>query len=123
MNWKYGMEDFEHPKICPKTLRPFHKEKKENSIQEENLSLKEYKYFEAFVFKYEKLPTVDELILFYYNRIVESGKCKTLPYMVAKWAKQLIEDYQHYFNSSNIKKIKTVFNEFREVEKRKKAES
>jgi hypothetical protein len=69
------------------------------------------------------MPTVDELILFYYNRYVESGKIQTLPLMVEKWAKNLIESYQPHFDTSSIKIIKKVFNEYREVEKRIKVES
>lgn len=42
-NWKYGMEDFEHPKINPNTLRPIHAQK--NEVEQKDLTLKEYKYF------------------------------------------------------------------------------
>lgn len=79
------MEEIEHiSKICPKTLRPYHNIDK---IKEEEPAqlLKECKYFEAFVFKYEKIPNADELILFLYNRYVEAGKYTTLPFMTKKW--------------------------------------
>lgn len=75
------------------------------------------------MFKYDKLPTVDELILFYYNRHVVSGKHSTLPCVVAKWSNRLIEEYQPHFESLSVKKVKRVLNEFREVEKRIKVES
>jgi hypothetical protein len=49
------------------------------------------------VFKYEKLPTVDELIVFLYNRFVEGKKFVTLPFQAEKWANRLIEDYKPHF--------------------------
>jgi hypothetical protein len=96
-NWKYGLIDEEKEvKICPKTLRPFSKEGQEKQVKPVG-DLNEYKYFEAFVFKYEKLPTVDELIVFLYNRFVEGKKFVTLPFQVEKWANRLIEDYKPHF--------------------------
>lgn len=56
-NWKYGLDNIDHTtKLCPKTLRPFFVE---NKIKDESQTLKEHKYLEDFVFKYDKLPAVD----------------------------------------------------------------
>ena len=121
-NWKYGLEDVSHQaKVCPKTLRPYHIE---NQIKEESPAqvLKDFKHFEEFVFKYEKLPTLDELIVFFYNRYVEAGKCKTLPFKVSVWAELLIEEYRPHFDSLSVKKVKRVFNESRTIDKRIKME-
>lgn len=118
INWQYGLADVSHEtKICSKTLRPY---RVENSIKEESAgkALREYKYFEEFVFKYEKLPTVDELVVFLYNREVEAGKCKTLPFKVREWAEELISEYKPHFDSLSVKKAKRVFNESRVIEKR-----
>jgi hypothetical protein len=51
-NWKYGLDNVEHKtKVCSKTLRPY---LVENLIKEDSpvQVLKEFKYFEEFVFKY-----------------------------------------------------------------------
>lgn len=32
------------------------------------------------------MPTLDELILFYYNRYVQANKKNTLPFLTEKWA-------------------------------------
>lgn len=122
-NWHYGLGNVEHStKICPKTLRPYlvqNKIKEENPAQE----LKDFKYFEQFVFKYDKMPTVDELVVFLYNRYVEAGKCKTLPFQVLGWVEQLIEEYRPQFESVSVKKAKRVLNESRTISKRMKLEA
>ncbi len=69
------------------------------------------------------MPTVDELILFYYNRYVDACKTDTLPFMVEKWARGLIEEYKPHFELLSVKKVKKVLNEFRPVEKRVKVET
>lgn len=49
-----------------------------------------FKQFEAFLVKYETIPTYEELILFFYNRYVEGSKKTTLPFLTEKWTKDLI---------------------------------
>ena len=39
-----------------------------------------------YVQKYEKKPELTELIIFYYNRIIEGGKKTTLPFLTEKWS-------------------------------------
>ncbi len=121
-NWQYGLANIPHDtKICAKTLRPY---RLENGIKEESgRVLREFKYFEEFVFKYEKLPSVDELMVFLYNREVETGKCKTLPFKLREWAEELINEYKPHFDSLSVKKVKRVFNESRAMDKRIKLEA
>ena len=48
--------------------------------------LKGRKYFEQFLFKYNRMPNAEELVLFYYNRYVIGKKKNTLPFQVKGWA-------------------------------------
>jgi len=41
-----------------------------------------HKYFAEFIIKHGKLPNYDELLVFYFNRYIDSGKIKTLPFMM-----------------------------------------
>lgn len=52
--------------------------------------------------KYNKVPTVDELIVFYYNRYVIANKKATLPLMTKKWAEEFVEDYSKALEESKI---------------------
>jgi hypothetical protein len=122
VSWQYGLADVPHEvKICGKTLRPFHVE---NGVKEgsDEKVLREVKYFEEFLFKYEKVPNVDELVLFLYNRYVESKKYKTLPFKVREWAESLIEEYKPHMESLGAKEAKRVFNGSRVIAKRIKME-
>ena len=40
------------------------------------------------------MPNQDELIIFYYNRMIVWGKNKTLPFMTYKWAEELLVTHQ-----------------------------
>ena len=60
------------------------------------------KYFEAFLKKYKKMPTKDELILFYYNRVVLAGKKGTLPYMTETWAERLVAEYKEVLETNKL---------------------
>lgn len=55
--------------------------------------IKGRKYLEGFWRKYNKMPTIDELIVFYYNRYVIANKKNTLPFMTKQWAEQFIQEY------------------------------
>lgn len=96
ISWAYGLKVYEKhvTKINPKTFRP--QSTYGNRVWEEVIEdefkipvkemLKGRKYFENFMLKYHKVPTVDELILFYYNRYVIGNKKSTLPLMTRLWA-------------------------------------
>ena len=103
ISWEYGLKTFEKEDItiCPKTFRPL---SSSNGEQWEVRAEKIYKmnsgqlfkgrrYLQDFLVKYKKLPTHDELILFYYNRMVMSGKKPTLPFLTNSWTEQIISEY------------------------------
>ena len=39
------------------------------------------------------MPNRDELITFYYNRYIVSGKTKTLPFLTNQWVEELLTQY------------------------------
>lgn len=95
VNWAYKLIEYEPTiiKICPKTMRPFftvnnnkwdEKAEKAFSVPVEKM-MKGQKYYEGFIEKHKKIPTKDEIILFYYNRYVMAEKCNTLPYLTDRW--------------------------------------
>ena len=51
------------------------------NVTDVNVLFKGCKYMENYVLKYQKLPEFIELLLFYHNRYVESGKAPTLPFL------------------------------------------
>ncbi len=100
IEWGYGLKDFDddHVDVCPVTLRPFYYVKegtwedaafKKFNIKPKNL-YRGCKYFMGFVQKHEKLPTLEELLIFYFNRYIEAGKCGTLPYLTRRWASDVV---------------------------------
>lgn len=72
--------------------------------------------------KYEKLPEVDELMLFYHNRYVESGKMKTLPYLVKFWAEGLSKKFNEVAHRYEIFEIVAILNRTRRIGDRKEVE-
>lgn len=98
INWCYGLqeyiEDENMKKINPKTFRL--QSRYGNKTWEQKLEekyklqvvnmFKGRKYFQNFLLKYNEMPTLDELILFYYNRYVQANKKNTLPFLTEKWA-------------------------------------
>ena len=44
-----------------------------------------FKYYQFFLRKHLKIPTKEELMIFYYNRYVIGGKKDTLPYLIERW--------------------------------------
>ena len=52
--------------------------------------------------KFKKLPTKDELIIFYYNRYVVGNKKDTLPFLVEIWAQEFVEEYTAAFQEFNL---------------------
>lgn len=53
-----------------------------------------HKFFQEFVLKHERLPNYDELLIFYFNRYIESGKYSTLPYLTKQWTQDIIDDHK-----------------------------
>lgn len=44
--------------------------------------------------KYKRYPiSADELAIFFYNRVIHSGKEASLPFLTEKWTRQFIEKY------------------------------
>jgi hypothetical protein len=74
------------------------------------------------VLKYEKLPQVDELLVFYYNRYVESGKMATLPYMVRFWAEGLAERFNKVASRYEMMEIVSILNRTRRIGYRRDVE-
>ena len=58
-----------------------------------NQLFKGCKYMENYVLKYEKLPEYVELLLFYHNRYIESGKAPTLPFLTVLWTRELAQKF------------------------------
>ena len=73
--------------------------------------------------KHKKLPTRDELAVFYYNRYVESGKIKTLPFLTEQWIDQLLQRYSAVFPAeTDIKEVIGTLKQSRAIEHRKAME-
>ena len=104
VDWAYKLTEYEKVRIpiCPRTMRPYmnsHEERWDEHAEKcfsipVDQMIKGQRYFEQFVIKYEKLPTKDELILFYYNRYVVAGKKTTLPYKIEQWSEEVIEEFE-----------------------------
>jgi hypothetical protein len=76
----------------------------------------------GFVQKHEKLPTVDELITFYFNRYIEAGKSTILPFLAQRWAFDVIEVYRPHFEKLEISSIIEIFNKYNPIDQRCAAE-
>ena len=110
VNWAYGLTEYPPEKIHinPQTFRPQYKFKNETwedvAAKKYEMPVKKmlkgYKYYESFLHKYNKIPTKDELILFYYNRYVIAGKVNTLPYKIEMWAENIIDNYVPVFETT-----------------------
>lgn len=121
VNWAYGLKEAkefndEEYKICPKTLRLFStyqnnkwdsEVEKKYQVPAKNL-FKGRKYFESFLRKYKRIPTKDELILFYYNRYVVRSKSSTLPYLTEVWAERIVTEYTKVLTQNNITVAKAI---------------
>lgn len=117
VNWKYGLKEYEpeHIQICPATFRPLSKVDGKNweSVAQKNYKMSPEelfsgrKYFQAFLQKYGVFPSRDELILFFYNRLVVHGKSSTLPYLTSAWAKQILSEYKELMSAEkvNVKEV------------------
>ena len=55
-----------------------------------------------YIQKYEKKPELIELIIFYYNRIIEGGKKNTLPFLTQTWSEELCEKFLKSAEGYNI---------------------
>ena len=112
VNWKYGLKQLkqfndEHLKICPKTLRLYYDKNWESAA--ENVYkvastdlFKGRKYFIGFLSKYKRMPTKEQLILFYYNRYVVTNKIGTLPYLTEEWSERILSGYTKVMEQNKI---------------------
>ncbi len=73
---------------------------------------------EEFIIKHKKIPNHHEIAVFYYNRYVESGKRKTLPYLTNAWINDLLNKYQIAFKDLTIQEIISSLKESRALTKR-----
>lgn len=60
---------------------------------------------EEYVLKYRKMPSHIELLLFFFNRCVESGKRRTLPYLLEEWTQILIERFAEVAEKVHIDEV------------------
>jgi hypothetical protein len=74
------------------------------------------------VVKHKKLPSRDELAIFYYNRYVEAGKISTLPFLTEQWIGQLLQKYSAAFAETTIKEVIDTLKQSRAIEQRKAME-
>lgn len=133
INWCYGLEHYPTVvNICPKTLRPYYNveggtwvdsAKKSFKVDDINKLFKGCKYIEQYIIKYKKKPVANELILFYYNRYVEAGSYKTLPYQAEAWTHELLAKYEVAFPEGyDIEKIVELLEKSRCIEVREQLE-
>lgn len=129
VNWCYGVnqEDKSYVEFNPKTLRPFYRVKGEKwdecakktfNVADINELFKGCKYIENYVIKYEKLPEVIELILFYYNRYVEAGKKETLPYLTEYWTAELAGKFNKAAEGKTVQEVLKIVELTRPIDKR-----
>ena len=86
--------------------------------------LKGQKYYEGFIEKHKKIPTKDEVILFYYNRYVLADKCNTLPYLTDRWVEEICGEYNKVITETkhSVEQIIHILDKSRPIEIRKKME-
>ena len=75
-----------------------------------------------FIEKYEKKPEPIEMMIFYYNRIVESGKKKTLPFLTQIWTEELCMKFLKAAETYNIQQTLEVIKKSQSIENRIKIE-
>ena len=132
INWCYGLkEDKSKVQFNPKTLRPFYTV--EGRVWEEvalecfkvekiNQLFSGCKLMINYIEKYEKKPEPIEMMIFYYNRIVEGGKKKTLPFLTEIWTKELCEKFLKAAEAYNIQQTLEVIKKSQSIENRIKIE-
>ena len=134
VNWAYELHDYKSVKIqiSPRTMRPCYRVN--NKVWEEvametfsvpvNKMMSGMKYYQNFLEKHGKIPTKDELIIFYYNRYVVANKKSTLPYLTERWAGEVISDYNEAFEISkcSVKEAVEIINSSMSIVKREEFE-
>eukprot|EP00475_Leptophrys_vorax_P032537 TRINITY_DN5031_c0_g1_i1.p1 TRINITY_DN5031_c0_g1~~TRINITY_DN5031_c0_g1_i1.p1 ORF type:complete len:841 (-),score=220.30 TRINITY_DN5031_c0_g1_i1:2410-4932(-) len=139
VEWAYGIEEFKVPAIdvCLATCRPFSvvdgtswvecAEESALKLFKENVSvenmLSTYKAFGTFVGKYGKYPSLDELIVFVYNRYVVHGRRSTLPHQTVELISRTQEDFNKTIKTLLPVEAAARFNASVSREKRKVLES
>jgi hypothetical protein len=82
------------------------------------------KYIQEFILKYKQKPNLAELAVFCYNRLVESGKKNTLPFLGKEWMEYLLGQYEAaYPQDATIKDIVQILKKSRTVESRLQLET
>jgi len=116
VEWVYGMAvvvALADVPLCPATYRPYYRVSGGGPISEGELwheravrihqapvrkQISMFHWYCCFVAKYTRFPTVQDLLVFIYNRVVVHGsggeKHSTLPFMVERYAEEIVRKYQ-----------------------------
>jgi hypothetical protein len=133
INWVYGINKMDESKVqfCPKTLRPYYTvdgrcweelAKEVFHVPSIKPLFSGCKYLLNYVLKYEKKPELVELIIFYLNRYVESGKKGTLPYLAEIWSEELCTKFLKAAEAYSIEETLAVLKKSQPIEERMKIE-
>lgn len=133
INWVYGINQIEKSNVqfCPLTLRPYYTVEGRNweevacevfHVPSIKPLFSGCKYLLNYVLKYEKKPEVVELIIFYLNRYIESGKKTTLPYLTEVWGEELCNKFLKAAEGYTAEKCIEVINKSQPIEERIKIE-
>lgn len=134
VNWSFGLEKFDHQvTISPATLRPLTKVEGRNwdqqaqeifKVESGKDLFKGCKYIQEFILKFNQKPNLAELAVFVYNRLVESGKKNTLPFLAKEWMEYLLGQYEAaYPQDATVKDIVQILKKSRTVESRLQLET
>ena len=134
INWCYGVDYKDPSKVNfnPKTLRPFYTVEgrtweevatecfKVDSVQK---LFSGCKLLLNYIEKYSKRPEFIELVLFYYNRLIEAGKKTTLPFLTEIWSQELAEKFIKASEDKSVQEILALVEKSRPIETRIKMEA
>ena len=76
-----------------------------------------------YIEKYSKRPEFIELVLFYYNRLIEAGKKTTLPFLTEIWSQELAEKFIKASEDKSVQEILALVEKSRPIETRIKMEA
>jgi hypothetical protein len=71
-----------------------------------------------YILKYSKKPELIELTIYYYNRYIESGKKKTLPYLTEIWCEELYTKFTKASTKYSVEEMIKIIDLSRSIEKR-----
>jgi hypothetical protein len=142
VDWAYGLNEYKPNKIqiCPVTFRPFYHMKSQKSgsivdwksyVVEEfevpaEKMIKGNKYYITFMIKYKAKPTIDEFVIYCYNRYilhgsdVLSGKKTTLPKQLYQFYDDINSGYNFItdFTQEFYDKFTKIYMDSMSIEKR-----